>query len=894
MVSTDSMQQTERDKPRPDIESSLTLKFPTIPVHGTPASWLSQSQLVTMTSQHDENSCDDTSSSLGDSSYDFVDDRSNITTDDEDQDAMTESTTSSDGHDFDQPDVRQLHGGSGDAGCQSSHNQGFKNPSGQSTYPQSDHPSSRQQSYQQPPPDRVPGKNPHQEQEIIEFVEPSITNLNFSKPVEVSHTLQIIDGQDAAVSKFYLDMLARRSGKVAVTVRQTMASHGLQLRGRPYKILYVGDSSMRDVMVQKIATALAASLNNSSSPNAENVRPSKYNVVPISAFGEETSPEVVLIDSSGLEMSVEECSSASFARKEGGNDTIRMRLSDGSLVVSSWSGSKFVVSNDWRIADLAVICTSESDSVAVKQTRRIARSFMSRHAVQTIVVTEASHWKSHTDAITLDYLTPHIHVESLELIGQHRTQSVRRLPIDLETFLRIDAGQMNRNLACLAAARGVSKGSAPPKVAKSRRSSHDRLSFQEIYDAFVTDIRKDGLKGLNRYEYMAGFVVMLMSVLSMVVVGFGLTGILGASRVSNSRVFPTSVASSSVLSASTSTIATAAPLSSPSLSAMTAILASSTPARVSPIRSLSTDVDIASFLLDAYALAPNKSDQFKVHVLGDYHIVLRPPHWFSKMKKAPKLLFKVTRGGKTLEHQISTLFDGLYALQIPREDSFGVLNVAVWTNSKPNIEESFEVDFGSSWFKVAGWEKASRIMTESIRNDLHSVQTGLRILYEQTKTGLYKLLQQQRAKVAAHREAEKAMLQSHFEAAVKTKELVVAQTKALLRSISDTLLDGHAAASYTMRRHAENITKNLIIYGRNISLMISRQSRILARTAARPNVRTLRGLGIFSQKHLRETQKKALQVLWKIGGAPKKTMKVTDDGKGQSQGGNTFIRRDEL
>ena len=890
MVSTDSMQQTERDKPRPDIESSLTLKFPTIPVHGTPASWLSQSQLVTMTSQHDENSCDDTSSSLGDSSYDFVDDRSNITTDDEDQDAMAESTTSSDGHDFDQPDIRQLHGRSGDAGYQSSHSQGFKKPSGQSTYSQSDHPSSRQQSYQQAPPDQVLVKN----LEVIEFIEPSVTNLNFSKPVEVSHTLQVIDGQDAAVSKVYLDMLAQRSGKVAVTVRQTMASHGLQLRGRPYKILYVGDSSMRDVMVQKIATALAASLNSSSSPNAENVRPSKYNVVPISAFGEETSPEVVLIDSSGLEMSVEECSSASFARKEGGNDTIRMRLSDGSLVVSSWSGSKFVISNDWRIADLAVICTSESDSVAVKQTRRIARSFMSRHAVQTIIVTEASHWKSHTDAITLDYLTPHIHVESLEPIGQNRTQSVRRLPIDLETFLRIDAGQMNRNLACLAAARGVSKGSAPPKVAKSRRSSHDRLSFQEIYDAFVTDIRKDGLKGLNRYEYMAGFVVMLMSVLSMVVVGFGLTGILGASRVSNSRVFPTSVASSSVPSASTSTIATAAPLSSPSLSTVAASLASSTPARVSPIRSLSTDVDIASFLLDAYALAPNKSDQFKVHVLGDYHIVLRPPHWFSKMKKAPKLLFKVTRGGKKLEHQISTLFDGVYALQIPREDSFGVLNVAVWTDSKPKIEESFEVDFGSSWFKVAGWEKASRVMTESIRRDLHSVQTGLRILYEQTKTGLYKSLQQQRAKVAAQREAEKAMLQSHFEAAVKTKELVVAQTKGLLRSISDTLLDSHAAASYTMRRHAENITKNLIIYGRNQSLMISRQSRILARTAARPNLRTLRGLGIFSQKHLRETQKKALQVLWKIGGAPKKTMKVTGDGRGQSQGGNTFIRRDEL
>lgn len=888
------MQQIEEDKPHPHIESSVSLKFPTISVHGTPASWLSQSQLVTMTSQHDDNLCDDTTSSLGDSSYDFVDDRSIATTDDEDQDGLTESVTSSDGHDFDQPDVRQLQGRSGDSLGQSSHSQDSNNFNSQATHSESGRHSSGRESDLQATIDRVPPKSLDEEHEAIEFVEPSVTNLNFSRSIEVSHTLMVIDGQDAPVGSFYLNMLERRSGKVAVTVRQTMASHGLQLRGRPYKILYVGDSSIRDVIVQKIATALAASLNNSSSTNAEKPRPSRFNVVPISAFGEENFPEVVLIDSSGLEMSVEECSSASFARNEGGNDTIRMQLSDGSQVVSSWSGSKFVFSNDWRSPDIAVICSSESDSVAVKQTRRIARSFMSRHAVQTIVVTEASHWNSRADAITLDYLTPHIHLESLEPMGQDRTQTVRRLPIDLATFLSIDAGQMNRNLACLDAARGSSKGRAPSKAAKSRGSSHDRLSFQEIYDAFTTDIRKEGLKGLTRYEYMAGFVVMLMSVLGMVVVGFGLTGILGASRVSNSRVFPTNVASMSALSVSTSTIATTAPLSLPNTSALAASLASSTPALVSPVRSLSTDIDIASFLLDAYALAPNKSEYFKVHVLGDCHIVLRPPHWFSKMKKAPKLLFKITRGEKTLEHQISTLFDVVYALQISREDSYGVLNVAVWTESKPMVKESFEVDFGSSWFKVAGWKKASRVLTESIRGDLNSVQTILSIFYDHTKTGLSKSLQQQRAKTAAQREAEKAMLHFHLEAAAKTKELVVAQTKGLIRSISGTLHDSHVAASYVVKKQAENITKDIAVYARNKSSMISRQSRILAQAATRSNVKALRGLGVFSQRHLRETQKKVLKTLWTIGGAPKKTIKTGNRDNGSSRGSKIFVRRDEL
>ena len=888
------MQRTEEEKPPSHIQSSVTLKFPTISVHGTPASWLSQSQLVIMTSQHDENSCDDTTSSLGDSSYDFVDDRSTATTDDEDQDAMTESITSSDGHDFDQPDVRQLQGRTGGSRAQSSHSQRSNNSSDQDTRSESDPPSSGREIDLQATTDQVPLKRLHEQQEAIEFVEPSITNLNFSKPIEVSHTLKVINGENAPVTNLHLNMLERGSRRVTVTVRQSMASHGLQLRGRPYKMLYVGDSSMRDVIVQKIATALAVSLNDTSSTNSEKPRPSRFNVVPISAFGEETSPEVVLIDSSGLEMSVEECSFASFARNESGNDTIRMQLSDGSQVVSSWSGSKFVISNDWRTPDIAVICSSERDSVGVKQTRLIARSFMSRHAVQTIVVSEAAQWDTHADAITLDYLTPHIHLESLEPMSLNHKQTVRRLPIDLATFLSIDAGQMNRNLACLDAARGSTKGRAPSKVANPRGSSHDRLSFQEIYDVFVTDIRKNGLKGLNRYEYMAGFVVMLMSVLGMVVVGFGLTGILGASRVSNSRVFPTNVALNPALTVSTSMIATTVPLSLPSTSALATSLASSTPARVSPIRSPSTDIDIASFLLDAYALAPNKSEQFKVHVLGDCHVVLRPPHWFSKMKKAPKLLFKITRGDKTLEHQISTLFDGVYALQIPREDSYGVLNVAVWTESKPKIEESFEVDFGSSWFKVAGWKKASRVLTESIRGDLNSVQTSLSIFYDETKTGLSKSLQQRRSKIPAQGESEKAMLHSHLEAAAKTKELIVAQTRDLIRSISGSLHDSHAAASYAVKKHADNITKDIAVYARSKSSTISRQSRMLVQAATRSNVKALRGLGVFSQRHVRETQKKVLKILWKIGGAPKKAKKnIKERGNGSSRSGKIIVRRDD-
>ena len=206
------------------------------------------------------------------------------------------------------------------------------------------------------------------------------------------------------------------------------------------------------------------------------------------------------------------------------------------------------------------------------------------------------------------------------------------------------------------------------------------------------------------------------------------------------------------------------------------------------------------------------------------------------------------------------------------------------------------MDFGSSWFKVAGWKRASRVLTESIRGDLNSLQTSLSILYDHAKTGLSKSLQQQRAKIAAQRRSEKAMLHSRIESAAKTKKLVVAQTKDLIRTISGTLHESRAAASYAVKKHAEKITEDPVNYACNKSLKISRQSRTFARAATRSNVKALGGIRIFSQRHLREAQKKAVKMMWKVGGAPTKGLEVKgkDDGKGSSRSGKIFVRRDEL
>lgn len=815
-----------------------------------------------MASAHEE-SGDDTTSSLGDSSYDFIDDRSNVTTDDEEQDAMTASTTSSDGHAFEQVDVPPQQGGPSDHANRNSQAQastgfGDQNPgSGPATISSSQIPSER----------ATTDSRSSDEHESIAFDEPSVTKLNSTRFTEVSHTMKFVEKEDTP-NQSHNTPWDDMKGQLAVTVRQTMTSQSLAPQDGQYKMLYVGDTAARDMIIQKIGTALAAGLSRCV-PESGKARSSKFNIVPISAFGEEGSPEVVLIDSSGLELTVEDCGYASFARKESGNDSLRMELSNGIMIESTWTGLKFAVSNNWRLPDVAVFCLPDNDNFALKMTRQFARSFMSRHKVQSIVISQNPLWdQSPTEPITIDYLTPHVCLESRKR-SVASSQIVRRFPVNLDTFLKIDAGQMNRNLACLTAASASSESGQNQKQTSDEkpknRTTNYSWSLREIYESVVYDVRKDGLEGLNRYEYIAGFAVILMAVLGTMVVGFGLAELLGASRVSNSRVFPTQTGVPSISSLSTSTLSSTIPLSLPSTSIITAGSVSSTSAKGFPAKSSSTNTDLAAFLLDAYTMAPNRSEQFKVHILGDSHIVLRPPHWFSKMKKAPKLLFKVLRRNTELEHLTTTLFDGVHALQISREDAYGPMTVEVWTESRPIINENFEVDFGSSWLKVAGWKQATRALTDTLRDDLQSVQTHLSLAYDHAKTGFSKFVRQRRKKIADQNEAEKAILKSHLRAAVKTKELIVAQTRDLQRGLAVRLHATRTSTSTQIRERAGKITKDLTLYTCNRTSKFSRQAREIARSATSLDIKALaKSVGNLRRRHLRDMQKRALKTWWKI------------------------------
>ncbi|MCJ1263071.1 hypothetical protein MMC22_002941 [Lobaria immixta] len=868
---------------------AITLRYPTIPVYGTPASWLSQSQLVTMASNPDDSSCDDTSSSLGDSTYDFIDDKSIVVSDDEDQGNSNQSVSSQDGREVELPsNFGQRRDSTNESerqpSCSHSSLLSFDpedslTTESQSTYGEAnrngDGPAAEGD-------EEIFASQKEDRQHTIALEESRNNSIRANKNVEGTHTLRVFKGEEISEILHHAHLMSSPT-QVTATIKQTMISQGLVL-DEPYKVLYVGDSSAKDPIIQKVGSALAATL------RSEKTHPSRFNVVPISSFGDSQSPEVVLIDSTGLELSVEECHSASFAKRDGGNDTISMRLSNRILVESYWSGAKFAITEQWKLPDIAVFYLSENDTISAKQTRRFARSFMSRHTVPCIFISQAPLWNKPADIIALDHRTPHL---CLQAHGSDiaKYEVVKRLPIDIQTFLSLDARQMNRNLACLATTH------SNPRLLDSCRSvSADVEKDTEVRTRTRTYFGRllgiDEPRVLKKFPFiekiLSSGLLLLLGVL--LYHQFALSSFFTASQVSVFQQTPTDAITTPhpVLAKPTNSVSVSIRGEPPKIPTSPSSSASqySAPKGKSPIHS---NTEIASFLLGGHSLVPNNSDEFKISVIGDSHIVLRPPHWFIRSRKASKLSFSVSRGPSALSHQVSTLFDGVFAIKIARDDAYGVLNVSVWTTSKPKINENFEVDFGTSWFRFAGWKKTGSAITGYLREEVNLMNKGFANACNHASAELRSLVHGVQKQAGRLRSEAGKIGTASLNQTAKTTDIVLAQTLGLSRSLSQKLTYGSLAASKQIVLYAEHCRKDFILYTSNKSLMVSRQVQRLSR-AAILNVKTVAQGDIDPRNQVRATQKRVLKLWWKVRGVPKHGFAKTGV-NGKSKAKNTRAKK---
>ncbi|KAI4214115.1 MAG: hypothetical protein LQ351_003200 [Letrouitia transgressa] len=771
----------------PRRSTPVVLQYPTIPVHGTPDSWLLQSQLIMASHRDDSSVCsfDDTSSSAGDNSYVYIENGSDMTTDDEDQSQMTQSTSSIEGRPSQPNDVHS------------------------SNHTLSPNDYIREHSKNQPSFHRLDSMEPSGSSDRIQSDEAALgieseqgldETLREAKYLEHSETA--IHLKESSNSEGHLTIQAFNDSNIPQVLRQLYqdpvpqqiyASIRLKMSGkalvpdRPFKVFFVGDASAKDSVQYKIATALAVD------SLSEKRKSSGSMVVPIPSFSHSTGQDVVLIEKTNIDIVVDHCNTASFVRNEGGFDTIGLALTDGTAVESSWDGSAFAIAQDWQLPDIAIFYLSEFDDTTSKQNRRFARSFMSRHNVPSIIISQATPWDKPSDAMTLDYRTPHICLEA-STGGQTKSKTHKRLPIDLQSFLQIVPYQLSRNLALLAEVPMVSTTIKQRQAGPKMESPGYVPDFKacRIFLTWLFHAISDPMRVVSQRRrihpiqpfLLASLILIIGCVISQNLRFVGISGVPNIDR--DGRLAATQTVSASNL-ASTASVLSAKRIFEPK--------PHPSPSLVVPVGmpkglvTTHTNTDLESFLLDSPANTMNKSEKFKVHVIGDCHIVLRPPYWFTRSKKMPKLYFNVTQGNRVLKHQLSTLFEGVHAIELPVNEAHGNLNITVWTTSRPRINETFQVQFRNAWFQTPTLQRAVFALTSSIQGEINIVQTRFGIFYAHSSAELTAFIRESFKKVADIGTGVKRITSATRNQPAHSKDLVLSRVRKMSHDAVTVLLN---------------------------------------------------------------------------------------------------------
>lgn len=346
--------------------------------------------------------------------------------------------------------------------------------------------------------------------------------------------------------------------------------------------------------------------------------------------------------------------------------------------------------------------------------------------------------------MSLDQHSIHMCLESRDLNGRGNLIH-RRLPIDLASFLNIDARQMNRNLAYLT---GLQEPVETPtasgtlkKADKSLVSPQDLEKTSYSISDSVSFIRN---RSGAEWRALLPVGLLLFSVLTAVLTGIPSYRSSSAPAISiNSKVMsavPISTASSSlsslIASLSSATTSTAVKTSTRTITVTHA------PSAVSNSLSVLPSMEFGK-TAHASAKPVNRSLVCSAEILGDREILIRIPSatklsWLTK----EALSVNITRGNITVDTERAYSSDEGVILLLPKNQAYGVLNISIVTTKRPKVNETFQVDFGTTMGQ--SWQtfvhKVSSLFAEegNVIPDAHT--------YEQMRTAMDKMLENARSR----------------------------------------------------------------------------------------------------------------------------------------------------
>lgn len=598
-----------------------------------------------------------------------------------------------------------------------------------------------------------------------------IEQITFEEPEEyagdqisVSHSICGFSEAQTSEINHHIRVEEPSPTKLFATVRQTMSKSQL-IMNEPFRVLYVGSTVAKDDIITKLGGALAVPITESTSSLGSwesGSKGSRFNVIPVSSFGtRSSSPEVELVESFGVEMAVDVCTTAKSQKREGRPDTLCLWLNGNQSVQSSYGeNGPEIETPGWKLPHLAVVFCSDDDNTQRRMTRVYARSFMLRHSVPTLVISQTTLYHKPTENYTLDTRSVHMCLES-QSESKYGNLVHKRLPVDLATFLNLDVRQLNRNLACITGI--ASSQEIPPAPVGRARTSSSAILNPLMRDVEKTPHRQNANPTSSLYwirEQKRDGLWKMFLVGWLFVCGLaGATFAIAYMKFSKSSMAIEDVTETVVKAVTAiSTTTTSSMIIPTSISAFTSIYTSMTP---SPSMSTACGIkmDIPGFLSDNSFTSLNESDRFNIHVIGDNHILVRPPQKYLLLKKPPTLFVEVTRNDEKIDAELSKLFDGVYTLKLDSEEAWGLMNVSLWTKKKPLMKETLEVDFGSPWLKLSGWKKA-----------VEQKKTELQLFIGQTKTDANRIASD--------------LSQTARQQASEVKDLVVMRARELTESVS--------------------------------------------------------------------------------------------------------------
>lgn len=477
-----------------------------------------------------------------------------------------------------------------------------------------------------------------------------------SENVLVRHTMKVFSQQEAE------EMFSFTTEPELVgTIDLTLNKCSLKDSGRrSLRLLLVGEDylpSLRDSIVNKVADALVAS--GTSFNDSQISSPSRYHIVPDS-FGPGSVPstaEVIPID---CQLEVDR-----FDKIHHSNA--------GVTLTETASGKTLVCERLWSSLthDLAIIVTTDQRSETMQHTLSAFLRQLKSKSMPCIVVTVGGSW-----------YFPH----PAPVSGIHRSisarpvwdgQVYRRLPIDLDTFLNLNAAQLSRHLSWLV-----------NDAERARLQSEYEHGFYK-YDLVLNELYAVGVRIRETLARVSPFFVIVL------LFSLALQSLWTLWReqplvpdVANQTAHVTTTLPPVIVDATPSTSTTTTAIASPTVSVTNTVPLS----------------------IDA---TKSTSGKFEVEVIGSSHLVVRTPQ---KAKGKAPLKVVLSRQGQLIPADIKLLFPCVYSVHVPGEQLYGEITVRLEMPT-PRLVDTIKLDLGPQ--AIDAWLK------EIIEEAEHNLQSNL-------------------------------------------------------------------------------------------------------------------------------------------------------------------------